>query len=105
MTLPANITAEIASLQAQVKAAGALNAAPRATVQAIKLNAAQLVADTQAALVAPHNMLDTWVPPVDPAAIVTGILSVAQASEDQSDLAVTRGIVGRVASNVDQVAT
>lgn len=103
MTIPATITAELVNLQAQVKAAGALNAAPRATVQAIKLNSAQLVTDVQAALVAPNNLLDTWVAPVDPADIVSGVLQVTEAGNDQNALALMRGVVGRANSNLVQI--
>lgn len=105
MSIPANITTELASLQTQVAAAKPLNAAPRATVQAIKLNAAQLVSDVQTELVAPNNLLDTWAAPVDPAAIVAGVLQVAEAGNDQNALALMRGVVGRAASNINQVAT
>jgi hypothetical protein len=102
MTLPASIQAEFVNLQAQVKAAGALNAAPHATVQAIKLNAAQLVSDVQAALVA-SNSLDNWVAPADPIAMISGVLAVAQAADDQSDLSLARGVAGRALSNLNQV--
>jgi hypothetical protein len=105
MTIPATVTAELTSLQAQVKAAGALNSAPRATVQAIKLNSAQLVSDVQAALVAPNNLLDTWIAPVDPADIISGVLQVAEAGNDQNALALMRGVVGRANSNLDQVSS
>ncbi len=103
MSIPANITAELGNLQAQVKAAGALNAAPRATLQAIKLNAAQALTDLQTALVAPSSLLDIWSAPVDPAAITAGVLQVRQAAEDQSDLALARGLVGRAVANLNQV--
>lgn len=104
MSIPANITSEMAFLQAQVNAASPLNAAPRATIAAIKLNAAKLVNDVQAALVA-ANTLDTWTAPVDAGAIISGVLSVSQVAQDQNKLALMRGIVGRVASNVDQIAS
>jgi hypothetical protein len=103
MTVPANITAELTSLQAQVSAASPLTSASRATVTALQLNATQLVGDVQAALVAPNNTLDTWVIPVDPVAIINGIEGLVTASQDQSNLALMRGLTGRVASNLDQL--
>jgi hypothetical protein len=103
MAIPANIATELTDLQAQVVANTPLLSASQATRTAIKLNAAQLVSDVQAALVAPNNLLDTWVAPSDPGAIPSGILTVLQASQDQSNLALMRGLVGRVASNVDQL--
>ncbi|WP_407146232.1 hypothetical protein [Bradyrhizobium sp. ORS 86] len=102
MSIPAAITAELANLQAQVKAASPLSSASRPIVLAMQLNAAQLVADVQAALVAP-SVLDSWVAPSDPAAIVTGVLGVSVAAEDASNLSLMRGVVGRVASNLDQL--
>jgi hypothetical protein len=98
-----NIATELTDLQAQVAANTPLLSASQATRIAIKLNAAQLVSDVQAALVAPNNLLDTWAAPSDPGAIASGILTVLQASQDQSNLALMRGLVGRVASNVDQL--
>lgn len=103
MSIPSAIFDEIDSLQAQITAASPLDAAPRANVQAIKLNAAQLVADVQSALVAPGNVLDTWSAPIDPADITYGVLNLVQAGNDQANLALMRGLVGRVASNVNQV--
>lgn len=101
--IPAKITTELASLQAQVIAATPLAAAPRAAILAIQLNAAQLVSDIQSTLVAPNNTLDTFVPPADPVAIVNGVLGLLTASQDQSNLALMRGVVGRATSNLDQL--
>jgi hypothetical protein len=103
MSIPANVAAELTNLENQVAANAPLAAASRATRTAIKLNAAQLVTDVQAALVAPGNLLDTWVAPSDPAQIAAGILSVFSTSQDQNNLALMRGVVGRVASNLDQL--
>lgn len=103
MTLPANILTEAASLEAQVAAASPLANASRATKDAIKLNAAQLVSDTEAALIAPDNVLDTWTAPVDPASIVTGIGTIVDTADTQASLAVARGVFGRSASNLDQL--
>jgi hypothetical protein len=103
MTIPATITAELTSLQAQVKAASPLNAASRPTILALQLNAINLVNDVQAALTAPNNLLDTWTAPVDPVSITAGILNVFAASQDQFSLSVMRGVVGRVADNLEQL--
>lgn len=102
MSIPATITAELTSLQAQVTAAAPLNAASHATKTALKLNAGRLVSDVQAALVAP-NTLDTWAAPVDPISIVAGVNAVVTASEDQAALCLMRGVVGRATSNLDQI--
>lgn len=103
MSIPANITTELASLQAQVSAAQPLSGASQATKTAIKLNAAKLVSDVQSALVAPNNTLDTWVAPADSPAIIAGVVGLLGASQDQSKLALMRGIVGRATSNLDQL--
>ncbi|SHG92023.1 hypothetical protein [Bradyrhizobium erythrophlei] len=103
MSIPTNITTELTNLQAQVAAAAPLASASRATVLAIKLNAAQLVTDVQSALVAPNNMLDTWTAPPDPPAMIAGIEGLLAASQDQSNLALMRGVTGRAASNLEQL--
>ncbi len=103
MSIPANIATELTNLQAQVIEAAPLTAASKATRTAIKLNAAQLVADVQAALIAPNNLLDTWAAPLMPNDIATGINSVVSAAKDQSNLALMRGVVGRAASALDQL--
>lgn len=102
MSIPANITAELASLSAQVTAAQPLSAASRPTITALQLNAAQLVSDIQNALVAP-SLLDTWSAPVDPASIVSGFNGVVTVGVDQDDLSLKRGVCGRATSNLDQL--
>lgn len=103
MSIPATITTALASLQAQVLAAQPLANASSATVKAMQLNAGNLVNDVQSALTAPNNLLDTWSAPSDPASIVAGINNLVSAATDQSNLALMRGIVGRVASNLNQL--
>jgi hypothetical protein len=114
MTIPSNITTELASLQAQVAAATPLNNAPFSTIKALQLNAGNLVNDIQAALTTttliPNIvfttdglLLDTWLPPPDPISIVTGFNTVVVAGENQTDLSLKRGVVGRAASNLDQI--
>ncbi len=102
MSIPANITAEATALRAQVAANQPLANASSATKTAMQLNAGNLVADVQAALTA-KTVLDTFTAPVDAASIITGFQAVVQAGEDSSDLSLMRGVVGRVASNLDQL--
>lgn len=101
--IPASITTALASLVAQVAAANPLVSAPRATILAIQLNAASLVSNIQSTLVAPNNTLDTFVPPADPVAIIHGIWGLRHAADDQSNLSLMRGVVGRATSNLDQL--
>lgn len=102
MSIPGNITAELANLQSQVAAATPLANAPFSTIKALQLNAGNLVNDIQTALTVP-NKLDTWVPPVDPISMVNGFDAVVTAAQDQSNLSLMRGVVGRAASNLDQL--
>lgn len=102
MSIPSNITTELASLQAQVKAAAPLADAPFSTIKAIQLNAGNLVADVQSALTA-SSALDTWAPPVDPISMISGFNAVVTAGQDQSALSLMRGTVGRAASTLDQL--
>ena len=102
MTISASITTALTSLQAQVAAAQPLANASQATRTALKLNAGALVADIQAALVAP-SLLDTWTPSTDPSVIVAGVNSVVTAAQDENTLSLMRGVVGRAASNLDQL--
>jgi hypothetical protein len=102
MTIPINITIELASLQAQVTAGAPLNNAPFATIKAMQLNAGNLVSDIQSALTS-SSVLDTWVPAVDPISIITGFNIAVTAGEDQNTLSLMRGVVGRAASNLDQL--
>jgi len=101
--IPANILTEINSLETQTAAASPLESASRATVISLQLNAEQLVSDVQTALVAPNNTLDTFVAPVDPVAIIRGVLGLRHAADDQMNLSLIRGVVGRAASNLDQL--
>lgn len=103
MAISTTITSELTSLQLQVQAASPLAQATPATLIAIKLNAAKLVSDLQSALVAP-SLLDTWTAPTDPASIALGLLGVSTAAADQNTISLMRGIVGRAASNVDQIS-
>jgi hypothetical protein len=101
--IPANITSELTNLQVQVAAATPLNNANFATIKAIQLNAGNLVADIQSALTASPNRLDTWAAPVDAISMIAGFQLSVTAARDQADLSLMRGVVGRVASNVDQL--
>lgn len=102
MTIPANVTTELANLQAQVAAAVPLKNQPFASIKAMQLNSHNLVADVQAALVA-VNTLDAWAAPVDPISIVSGFNTIVVEAIDESNLSLLRGVTGRVASNLDQL--
>ncbi|MBR0693683.1 hypothetical protein [Bradyrhizobium lablabi] len=103
MSIPANIATEIGSLQQQVAEAVPLAQASHATVTALQLNAGNLVNDIQSALTA-TSTLDTWVPPVDAPSMVIGFDAVVTAAEDQANLSLMRGVVGRVSANLNQLS-
>jgi hypothetical protein len=100
--IPTSVSVELLDLQTQVAQASPLDQASGATIKALQLNAGNLVEDIQAALVA-TSILDGWVAPTDPASMATGFATVAEAGSDQQALSLMRGIVGRVASNLDQL--
>lgn len=103
MTIPASIFTALTSLEAQVAAASPLVNAPFSTIVALQLNAANLVASVQTTLTATPNLLDTWVSPTDALSIISGVLNLTSIAEDQSNLSLMRGVVGRAASNLDQL--
>jgi hypothetical protein len=114
MSIPANITTELASLQAQVAAATPLNNAPFTTIKAMQLNAGNLVNDIQFALTTTtlipnivlttdSTWLDGWSPPADPISMINGFGSVVVAGQNQNKLSLLRGVAGRAASNLSQL--
>jgi hypothetical protein len=116
MPVPTSVLTELAVLQAQVLAASPLSNASDATVEAMQLNAEQLVNDIQTALIAVSvptgtntvsvtdgSLLDGWVAPIDPGTIASSLLTVDDAATNQSDLSLMRGVVGRVAANLNQI--
>jgi hypothetical protein len=102
MAISSTITAALTSIQAQVAAAEPLANAPHATIVALQLNAANLVASIQRALTAP-SILDTYVAPPDPVVIISGVLQLSTAATDEANLSLMRGVTGRAASNLDQL--
>lgn len=116
MPIPSFILVELADLQTQVLAASPLSNASDATIEAIQLNAQQLVNDIQTALTAVSvvtgtntvsvtdgSILDGWTAPVDPGAIASSLLTVDDAATDQSSLSLMRGVTGRVSININQI--
>lgn len=101
MTVPANIITELTNLQAQVKAANPIQAAPYATIKAIQLNAEQLETDTSAALKTAAGLLDTWTPPRDSFGIVSGFNTEVNSAIDQWHLYDMLITIGRANLNID----
>ncbi len=103
MTIPLDISSDLASLQAQVAAASPLSKATHATITALQLNAAALLKKIRASLIAPDSVLDTWVADEDTLDIIAAIEGLVVAAEDANTLALMEGVVGRASSNLDQL--
>lgn len=101
--IPASITSALTALQSQTTSAAPLSNATRATLVAIQLNADNLLASMDSAMPTVGGSLDTWVAPIDPPAIASGILGLLTNALDQSNLATMRGFSGRAAKNLDQL--
>lgn len=112
--IPSSITTALDSLQTQVNAALPLESASRPTIQALQLNAQTLVAAIDAAIASAATLstsgtiglvatLDNWTGPIDPEGMISGVKAMLVSATDQWALAVMRGLVGRVASNLDQL--
>ena len=103
MAIPTVLQAEIIALNTAFLAASPLEQAPRAAITALQINAAQLVTDINTALAGASGALDTFSASTDPAVTAVGFAGLLTASQNQSDLSDLRGLIGRVASNMDQV--
>lgn len=100
MPFPANIQAEVSSLNSAYVAASPLEGATSATIYGLAVQAVQLVDDTDAALTAAAGDLDAFPDvfmPMDIAIGVEGLLDAAMTQTALSDLA---GFAGRMASNL-----
>jgi hypothetical protein len=103
MTIAPQIFTDLTNLEAQVSAATPLANASHSTIVALQLNATNLLTEIQAALVATPNLLDTYTAPNDPATMVSGYLGVLAIAQDQNNLSLMRGVVGRATSNLEQI--
>lgn len=83
MSVPQHIIDGVVALQAQIKAAGKLTAAPYATVQAIHLNAETLETNMTLALYEAAGQLDTWVAPGDQPGIIAGFQVAVGSARDE----------------------
>ena len=104
MPIPANIIADLQDLSAEYAAAAPLTIAASTTIQALAIEAASVVSDLDAAIPAAAGALDGFAPTGKAPAIATAVLGLLDASTTQSSLTDIRGIVGRMASNLNQAA-
>lgn len=112
--IPAKIASDLASLEAQVQAAQPLANASQETITALQLNAGNLVASIQNALtttklipnvifITDNILLDTYTATIDPVTIVKDVVNILTSAQNQSQLSLMRGVVGRATSNLDQI--
>jgi hypothetical protein len=101
--IPASLQAAATFLQTQVAQNTPLTSAPQAQVTAMQLNADNLITAADLALLAAAGQLDTFTAPVGAIPIIQGVVALAQAAQNQRDIALFAGIVGRVALNLAQL--
>jgi hypothetical protein len=102
--IPAALQSAATFLQNQVTQNQPLTSAPAPQITAMQLNAANLVVNGDAALLAAAGALDTFTAPVGAIPIIQGVIGLAISAQNQSDLALFCGIVGRVNLNLAQLA-
>jgi hypothetical protein len=100
MSVTPAIAAEVAALNTTIAAAQPLAGASQLTVTTLALQAAQLVVDTQSALLVNAGALDTGISDVMAPAIVADFQAIVTSAGTQLSLADLRGLAGRVASNL-----
>lgn len=101
--IPANITTELGSLQAQVAAATPLEQASAPTIKALQLNAEQLANDCEQAEYSLAGALDAFTAPTDPEDIIQAVLGAFGNAMDEANITQMRGLVGRAVSNLNQL--
>lgn len=100
--IPAQISADLATLSASVQAAAPIRQATPLTKAALVAAGASLIVEVETALAAAIGGLDGVDPTGYPAALVSGLLALGTASYDQATLAEMRGTVGRAVFNLRQ---
>ena len=105
MAIPQSITNEFAFIQGQIDRVLPLSTASQPTIIALQLNAGVLVKDCQNAQFSLAGALDTWTPPSnnEPTVIISGILGLSSAANDEANIVLLRGLAGRMASNLNQL--
>jgi glyoxylate carboligase len=102
MTVPATLSSDIASLSSTLSAAYPLAQAPRATISKLKFQADSIVAEVNAAVTADNALI---VPPVftDTISYIKSLNALVPQIVEQCYLVETGAIIGRVATNLQQV--
>ena len=103
MTIPASVTAAIASFVSATQSAAPLASQPRAILQAVQAQGAALLTTIDAAVLGASGQLDGPDPSGMPQVLVNELTALAVSAFDQSALADMRGFVGRAVANLDQL--
>ena len=101
MAVPAAISSQLTALNASIVAAGNLDAASLATLNALAVQSARLVQTILPAIPLAAGALDTFAAPLMPADITTGVLGLLTAAQTQLSLADLEGYVARIEINLE----
>ena len=101
MSIPQKILDDLTALQKQLAASQPLEAAPRAEVVAIELNAEQLETDVTLALTMGGDGLGVWIAPRDQPGIIAGVQKEIAAAADQWHLLDMLEVISRAVLNLD----
>ena len=101
MSIPQKILDDLTALQKQLAASQPLEAAPRAEVVAIELNAEQLETDVTLALTMGGDGLGVWIAPRDQPGIIAGVQKEIAAAADQWHLLDMLEVISRAVLNID----
>jgi hypothetical protein len=101
MSIPQKILDDLTALQNQLAASQPLEAAPRAAVVAIELNAEQLETDVTLALTLGGDGLGSWIAPRDQPGIISGVQKEIVAAADQWHLLDMLEVISRAVLNID----
>jgi hypothetical protein len=101
MSIPQKILDDLTALQKQLAASQPIEAAPRAQVVAIELNAEQLETDVTMALTLGANGLGTWIAPRAQPDIIAGVQKEIAAAADQWHLLDMLEVISRAVLNLD----
>lgn len=100
--IPLALSAELASFQAVVTAAAPLSAMTSIQKSVLLRQGYAVIASVDAALTKAAGRLDAVDPVGLPTAMVSALLALEDAAQDQADLTNLRGLLGRAVFNLAQ---
>ena len=103
MPIPAQITTDLNNLSTAFNAATPVATAGKVVVIGLQQQADALVSEIDASENLLNAAIDGFVEPTNLPSVAAAVVNHLQNVVDQSNLAEMRGLVGRVASNLNQV--